>query len=53
MLSITFLHVFRLIDDFSVINDAGIFEGNFSNIYPENLELRKENDNNVEATFLI
>ena len=45
-------NVFRFIDDLSEINDAGIFESNFRDIYPEELELCKKNDNNAETKFL-
>ena len=46
-------NVLRFIDDLNVINDAGIFESNFWNIYPDELELRRENGNNAEANFFI
>ena len=42
---------FRFIGDLNAVNDAGIFESNFGDIYPEELELRRENGNNAEATF--
>ena len=44
--------VFRFVDDLNTINDAGIFESNFIDIYPKELELHRENGNNAEATFL-
>lgn len=34
-------HVFRFIDNLNTINDAGIFESNLRDIYPEELELRR------------
>ena len=34
------------------INDGGEFESNFSNIYPEELELGKENTDKHEVSFL-
>ena len=43
---------FRFIDDLNEINDAIIFESNFRNIYPEQLDLCRENGNNADATFL-
>ena len=45
-------NIFRFIDDLSAINDDGEFEKNFREIYPEELELGKENVDNTEATFL-
>ena len=45
-------NVFLFIDDLNAINHAGIFESNSRDIYPEELELRRENGNNAEATFL-
>ena len=40
------------INDLSAINDAGIFESNLKNMYPEKLELRRENGIITEATLL-
>ena len=34
------------------INDGGEFESNYSNIYPEELQLGKENTDKHEASFL-
>ena len=45
-------NVFRFIDDLNEINDAIIFESNFRNIYPERLDLCRENGNSADATFL-
>ena len=45
-------NVFCSIDDLNAINDAGIFESNFRDIYQEELELLRENGNNAEAIFL-
>ena len=45
-------NLFRFIDDLSALNDSGEFERNTLNIYPEELELGKENQNDLEATFL-
>ena len=39
-------------DGLNAINDDGILESNFRDTYSEKLELRRENGNNVEATFL-
>ena len=35
-------NIFRFIDDLNSINDDGELEGNYSNIYPEKLQLGKE-----------
>ena len=40
-------NIFRFIDDLNSINDGGEFESNYSNIYPEELQLDKH-----EASFL-
>ena len=45
-------YLFRFIDDLSAINDGGDFENNFKDIYPEELQLGKENQNSSEASFL-
>ena len=37
----TFCNIFRFIDDLNSINDDGEFESNYSNIYPEELQLGK------------
>ena len=37
---------------FNSINDDGEFESNYSNIYPEELQLGKENTDKHEASFL-
>ena len=34
-------NIFRFIDDLNSINDGGKFESNYSNIYPEELQLGK------------
>lgn len=44
-------NVFRFIDDLNAMND-NIFLENIHNIYPPELELKKENINESEATFL-
>ena len=44
-------NVFRFIDDLNAINDAEILENNFREMYPEELELRRENGIYAEATF--
>ena len=36
----------------NAINNAGKYESNFTDIYPEELELCRQNDSNAEATFL-
>ena len=46
-------NIFRFIDDLNAINDdAGEFEKHFQDIYPEELELGKENSSNLIASFL-
>ena len=45
-------NIFRFIDDLNSINDEGEFESNYSNIYPEELQLGKENTDKNEASFL-
>ena len=47
-----FGNTFRFIDDLLAINDGGAFEQYFRDIYPEELELKKENSTNDIATFL-
>ena len=44
-------NIFCFIDDLNAINDAGEFENNYQHIYPEELELDKENSNNVDASL--
>ena len=45
-------NIFRFIDDLISINDGGKFESYYSNIYPEELQLGKENTDKHEATLL-
>ena len=47
-----FGHVWRYIDDLNAVNNDSIFESNIPNIYPSELELKKENDGYLNATFL-
>ena len=47
-----FGNTFRFIDDLNAINDGGEFERCYRDIYPEEMELGKENNSNQEATFL-
>ena len=44
-------NIFRFIDDLNSINDGWEFESNYSNIYPEELQLSKENTNKHEVSF--
>ena len=44
--------VFRYIDDLLALNDGHAFESCYNEIYPEELELTKENDNDQETNFL-
>ena len=45
-------NIFRFIDDLNSINDGGEFESNYSNVYPEELQLGKENTDKHEASLL-
>ena len=47
-----FCNIFRFIDDLNSINDDGEFESNYSNIYPEELQLGKGNTDKHETSFL-
>ena len=47
-----FGRVFRYIDDLLAINDGDEFERYYSDIYPSELELKKENATNTETNFL-
>ena len=47
-----FGRVFRFIDDLLAINDGNEFENYYSDIYPSELELQKENVTNSETSFL-
>ena len=45
-------NIFRFIYDLNFINDSGEFKTSYSNIYPEELQLGKENTDKHEASFL-
>ena len=45
-------NIFRPIDDLNSFDDGGKFESNYCNIYPEELQLGKENTDKHEASFL-
>ena len=45
-------NIFRFIDDLNTTNDGGELESNYSNIYPEELQLDKENTDKHESSFL-
>ena len=47
-----FGNVWRYIDDLNAVNNDQIFEHNIPNIYPPELELKKENTGYLSATFL-
>jgi len=47
-----FGNVWRYIDDLNAVNNDNIFENNIPNIYPPELELKKENTGYLSATFL-
>ena len=47
-----FGNVFRFIDDLKAINDGGEFEKCFKDIYPEEVELKRENTGSQKASFL-
>ena len=44
--------VFRYIDDLLALNDGLSFESFYSEIYPEELQLNKENEDNTQTNFL-
>ena len=44
--------IFRYIDDLLAMNDGNEFEKHFMEIYPRELELKKENVANTETSFL-
>ena len=46
-----FSNTFRFIDDLNAMNDCGLFESHFHEIYPSELELKKEHGND-NASFL-
>ena len=43
---------YRLIDDITTINSDGVFANHYMNIYPESLQLNKENSGCVSANVL-
>ena len=45
-------NIFRFIDDLHSINDGGVFESTYLNIYHKELQLGKENADKQEASFL-
>ena len=47
-----FGRVFRYIDDLLAVNDGDEFEKHYSEIYPPELELKKENISNCKSSFL-
>ena len=47
-----FANIFRFVDDLKVFNDGGEFGKSFREIYPPELELKKENDSNRKVLFL-
>ena len=48
----SFMYTYRYIDDLINLNDGNKFEQIFSQIYPSELSLKKENIDNSQATFL-
>mgnify|MGYP001792462320 CR=1 FL=1 len=52
LLARRFTHTFRFIDDLLAINDGGMFENYYKEIYPQELELKKENLSLISCTFL-
>ena len=48
----SFKNTFRLIDDLRDISDNGLFEKHFKEIYPEELEMKRENVSSTKASFL-
>ena len=47
-----FGRVYRFIDDLLAINDGNEFEKHYREIYPPELELKKENITNIQTSFL-
>ena len=47
-----FWHMYRFIDDLIAMNDSKEFENSLEEIYPAELELKKENANDSVETFL-
>ena len=47
-----FRHVFRFIDDLISFNDDGEFEKSFLEIYPREMEVKKENEVDTAASYL-
>ena len=47
-----FRHVFRFIDDLLSLNDDGEFAKSFCEIYPPEMEIKKENDSDTSASYL-
>ena len=47
-----FSNTFRFIDDLNAINDSGEFERSYLDIYPRELELGRENEDDHYASFL-
>ena len=45
-------HIFRFIDDLIAINDDGEFEKSFLEIYPPEMELKRENSKDDAASYL-
>ena len=45
-------NIFRFVDGSNSINDGGEFESSYSNVYPEELQLGKENTDKHEASFI-
>ena len=52
VLSRKFGRVFRYVDDLLAVNDGDEFEKHYLEIYPNELELKKENSINTETSFL-
>ena len=44
--------LFRFIDEFAAVNNDCKFEGSYKEIYPPELELKKENSGVTEGSFL-
>ena len=47
-----FCNVFSFMDDLIAFNEEGEFENCYHEIYPEEMELKKENNINTAATYL-
>ena len=50
-MQVFFVNTFHLIDDLCAINDNGLLEKQFKEIYPDQLELKNENVSSTKTSF--